>query len=93
MDGSRFGVRAGSGGDLTAPPRVSWWDGDDGKWKCREVVTATKRESRGPTKPAPTNSILAAPLIVGREHKRNKQKETAGRRRSSLGSERGSCYN
>ena len=28
------------------------------------------------------NSILAAPLIVGREHKRNKQKETAGRQHS-----------
>ena len=29
-----------------------------------------------------SDSILAAPLIVGREHKRNKQKETAGRQHS-----------
>ena len=56
-----MGVVSGSGPGRagTLLLRVSWWDGDDGKWKCREAVTATKRESRGPTKPAPTKSIPA----------------------------------
>ena len=55
------------------------------------MTTAKKRTLRPPLKQRPNfNSILAAPLIVGREHKRNKQKETAGRQRQHSGAEGGS---
>ena len=56
------------------------------------VTTAKKRTQRPPHKQRPksSDSILAAPLIVGREHKRNKQKETAGRQRQHSGAEGGS---